>query len=73
MHAFATSIAQAFNLDENLVRPIASCDMQQVAKRPLRSGLIILKAESELGYKPASTEAALALLRERLQQAYSSR
>lgn len=69
MHAFALAIARVFGLDESLVKPIASTALQQRARRPRNTGLIILKAETELGYRPDSTEAALARLREQLDYA----
>ena len=67
MHTFAKSIAKTFRLNADLVRPVASSEMTQAARRPLRTGLLILKAETELGYKPTSTEEALGLLRSRLE------
>ena len=69
MHAFAQAIARAFRLNEDLVKPISSGAFQQRAMRPRKTGLIILKAETELGYRPDSTEAALARLRQRLDYA----
>ncbi len=66
MHSFAKSIARAFNLDENLIRPVVTSAKHQIAKRPLQTGLLILKAESEVGYQPAPINEALALLHHRL-------
>lgn len=51
---FANLIAEHFNLDKSLIKPIVTSDLKQPAKRPLRSGLVNIKAESELGYKPKS-------------------
>jgi len=45
-------IADYFNLDKKLITPITTEELKQPARRPLKSGLIILKAETELGYKP---------------------
>ena len=49
---FTLKIAEYFNLDKNLITPITTEELKQPARRPLKSGLIILKAETELGYKP---------------------
>lgn len=49
---FTRKIADYFNLDFSLVEPILTKDLKQQAPRPLNSGLINLKAETELGYKP---------------------
>ena len=49
---FTNIIADYFHLDKSLVTPITTEELNQRAKRPLKSGLITLKAETELGYKP---------------------
>lgn len=49
---FTIKIADFFKLDKELVKPIKTCDLNQLAPRPLNSGLITLKAETQLGYKP---------------------
>ncbi|MBI1933828.1 MAG: dTDP-4-dehydrorhamnose reductase [Ignavibacteriales bacterium] len=53
---FTRKIAQFFNLDFSLVEPILTKDLNQPAQRPLKSGLINLKAETEFNYKPKSLE-----------------
>lgn len=49
---FTNIIADYFQLDKLLIEPITTEDLKQRARRPLKSGLITLKAETELGYKP---------------------
>lgn len=49
---FTLKIAEYFNLDKNLIVPIKTEELNQPARRPLKSGLITIKAQSELGYKP---------------------
>jgi len=49
---FTLMIADYFNLDKNLIVPIKTEELNQPARRPLKSGLITIKAQSELGYKP---------------------
>lgn len=51
---FTLKIADYFNLDKNLVIPILTKDLNQPARRPLKSGLITIKAQSEIGYRPHS-------------------
>jgi dTDP-4-dehydrorhamnose reductase len=65
-YAFALSVARAFGYDPALVSPIKTAALRQSALRPLRSGLVTLKAEVELGYKPLSIDESLAVLRNQL-------
>ncbi len=51
-YKFTNMIADYFNLNKNLINPILTKDLNQKAPRPLKSGLITLKAETQLGYKP---------------------
>ncbi|MFT5142898.1 MAG: dTDP-4-dehydrorhamnose reductase [Rhodothermales bacterium] len=60
---FAHRIATAFDLDESLIDPVTTADLNSAADRPLKSGFIILKAESELGYHPTPIDESLARLR----------
>lgn len=63
---FTLKLCDVFGFDKNLVRKIKTKDLNQPAPRPLNSGLIIYKAETELGYKPMSTIEALQLLKYQL-------
>lgn len=63
---FTNKIADFFNLNKNLIKPIITQELNQPAPRPLKSGLIILKAETELNYKPRSIEETLQLMRKDL-------
>ena len=65
-YAFALRVAAAFGLDGSLVSPTTTAALHPGAPRPLRAGLLILRAESELGYRPRPLDAALAELRDRL-------
>lgn len=51
-YEFTERIAEYFNLDLSLVSQILTEELKQPAPRPLNSGLINLKAETELNYKP---------------------
>ncbi len=67
MYEFAQSIAEAFDLDSTLITPIVQQDKPQLAQRPERTGLVILKSETELDYRPLSLKEALAHLHLRSQ------
>ncbi|GAB3827859.1 SDR family oxidoreductase [Pontibacter rugosus] len=50
----AMQVADYFALDNSLIDKADSSTFSQPAKRPLRTGFIIRKAETELGYRPHS-------------------
>ncbi len=60
---FTLRIADYFNLDKSLITPIKTVELNQPAKRPLKSGLITLKAETELGYSPREIEETFYLMK----------
>lgn len=63
---FAKVIARTFDLDESLVRPTDSATFSQPAARPPRTGFIVLKAETEIGFRPRPISTALTHLGRRL-------
>src|ERR1035437_4876005 len=63
---FTLRIADYFNLDKSLITPITTEELNQPAKRPLHSGLITIKAESELEFKPHSINETLAIIKKDL-------
>ncbi len=63
---FARTIAEHFDLDARLLVPTTTAELHPDAPRPLRTGLLILKAETELGYKPRSLPQALTHFGQRL-------
>ena len=66
IYEFAQTIARVFDLDASLIHPTDGTRFRQKAARPPRTGFIILKAETELGYKPRMLETALGHLGTRL-------
>ena len=66
---FARTLARVFGLDENLIHPIKTAQLKQPAARPLKSGLLTLKAEVDLGFKPTSIEQGLNVLKTQLARA----
>lgn len=62
----AHRVAEAFDLDAGLIAPATTAELHPGAPRPLLGGLLILRAESELGFRPRSLDAALDAVRDRL-------
>ncbi len=60
---FTIMIADFFNLDKSLIKKIKTEELNQPARRPLKSGLITIKAQSELGYRPHSINQTLELMK----------
>jgi dTDP-4-dehydrorhamnose reductase len=63
---FALKLATVFGFDRELISPVKTSTLNQPAQRPLRSGLVTLKAEVELGYRPSTVEEGLTLLKGQL-------
>lgn len=65
-YEFTILIADYFNLNKSLIKRIKTEELNQPARRPLKSGLITIKAQSELGYKPHSIIQTLDLMKQEL-------
>jgi dTDP-4-dehydrorhamnose reductase len=50
-YAFAVHAAEVFGLDSSLIRGIPTSSLGQTAPRPLRGGLNIAKASSQLSFE----------------------
>lgn len=59
IHDLAQTVADVFGFDASLIHPVESDYFDSAADRPPRTGFIILKAETELGYKPRPLRKAL--------------
>ena len=57
--AFAEMIAETFKLDRTLIEPIDTASLNQLAKRPLKSGLCTEKIEIDLSVEALSLRKAL--------------
>ena len=66
VYEFAQTVAEVYGLDPALVEPTDRTAFQQTAERPLVTGLITLKAETELSYHPRRLRPALRHLGARL-------
>lgn len=65
-YEFTLTIAEYFNLDKSLIKKIKTEELNQPARRPLKSGLITIKAQSELGYRPHPIIQTLELMKKEL-------
>ncbi len=65
---FALRIADFFNLDKSLIKPIKTRELNQAAPRPLQSGLITLKAQSEIGFKATPLENSFEIIKKELNE-----
>ncbi|RSK35348.1 SDR family oxidoreductase [Hymenobacter metallilatus] len=61
-YQIALAVAAHFNLDTSLISPVDASTFTQPARRPLRTGFIIEKAQRELGYQPHTLAEGIALL-----------
>ncbi|HCQ29893.1 MAG TPA: dTDP-4-dehydrorhamnose reductase [Flavobacteriales bacterium] len=59
-------VADFYNFDKSLIKPIKSSSLNQAAKRPPKTGFIIDKAQNDLGYSPKSFEEGLQIVSEQL-------
>lgn len=59
IYELACSVAEVFGYDESLIEPVSSDFFEDDVERPPRTGFIILRAETELGYDPRSLEEGL--------------
>ncbi|MCC6290354.1 MAG: SDR family oxidoreductase [Chitinophagaceae bacterium] len=53
-YEMAAQVADYFGLDKSLMEKVTADTFTQPARRPLKTGFVIEKAEKELGYKPVS-------------------
>ncbi|MBS1562005.1 MAG: dTDP-4-dehydrorhamnose reductase [Bacteroidetes bacterium] len=69
---FALRIAETFKISNPKIEPISTESLKQPAKRPLRGGLVTLKAESDLGLKFAGINSGLVTVRHKLMAEHTS-
>ncbi len=60
---FAINLCEVFKYNKELVLPITTKQLNQPAPRPMKSGLITYKMQSELGFKPMDSMEGLRLLK----------
>jgi dTDP-4-dehydrorhamnose reductase len=64
---FARILAGVFGFNEKLITPVKTAAMKQAAPRPLKSGLVTLKAQTELGLKLSGVEHGCMVLKNQLE------
>jgi len=64
---FALALAKLFRFDRKLITPVKSSIFKQPAPRPLKSGLIILKAQTELDLKMSGIEHGLMIFKNQIE------
>ena len=62
-YEFALRIAGFFRADPSNISPVTTAELKQPARRPLKGGLITLKAETDLGMKMRGIESGLSTIR----------
>lgn len=62
VYELVRKVADFWSLDSSLIVPISSKDLNQGAKRPLKTGFILNKAIRVLGYKPHSFSEGLEIV-----------
>lgn len=68
-YQMAQQVASFFRLDQSLLERVDSSTFTQPARRPVRTGFNIAKAERELGYQPRSFAEGIALLAQQTEPA----
>ncbi|MBU3698843.1 MAG: dTDP-4-dehydrorhamnose reductase [Candidatus Kapabacteria bacterium] len=63
---FALKVAEFFKLDPGVIRRVSTSELAQTAKRPLKLGLVSLKAETDLRMKMRGVESGLTSIRQYL-------
>lgn len=66
MFELVQRVADFFGLDKSLISEIDTATLGQKAPRPPKTGFVILKAQTELGYRPRNFEEGLRILKEQL-------
>jgi dTDP-4-dehydrorhamnose reductase len=65
-YEMAVKTADFFGLDKSLISRVDSSNFTQPAKRPARTGFVLDKAVSVLGYNPVSFEEGIGILAEQI-------
>ena len=66
VYEIAQQIALVFNLDKNLIKPISTSALNQIAPRPAKTGFDLTKTNKELGFYPKSFKEDLLKFKESL-------
>lgn len=69
--SIAKEVARVFNLDETLIHKTEIAELKQKAIRPIKGGLVVLKAQTELGLHLSNLESGLINLKLQLNKTYN--
>jgi dTDP-4-dehydrorhamnose reductase len=64
----AKTVADYFKLDANYIHPVTTDELNQPARRPLKTGFNISKARKELDFNPRSLREGLAVIKRQLSE-----
>jgi dTDP-4-dehydrorhamnose reductase len=64
---FAIAFAKTFNFNARLITPVKTSSLKQPAPRPLKSGFITLKAETDLDIKMSGVQHGLTVFKNQLE------
>lgn len=67
----AREVARHWKLDESLITPVKSATLNEVGKRPPKTGFVILKAQTELAFRPRSLQRGLEIVARQLEDSWS--
>lgn len=68
VYDFALKTARFFNLDESLISPVKSDELNQPGRRPKSTGFVLEKAIDELNYAPKSLGEGLVVVQNLLEE-----
>lgn len=66
IYEICTKTAAFFGLDGSLIRPVPTISLNEKARRPVKTGFMIQKAEKELDYMPVSFNRGLGIIRDQI-------
>jgi dTDP-4-dehydrorhamnose reductase len=66
-YEFALTLAEVFKFNKKLITPVKSTAFKQPAPRPLKSGFITLKAETDLSMKMSGIERGITIFKNQLE------
>jgi|SRR5690606_13583661 len=68
IHELVAAVADFWGLDKSLIREVSSSTLSQAAPRPARTGFVLDKAHTVLGYEPHSFREGLELVDQQLRE-----
>ncbi len=62
IYQLVCTVADHYGLDKSLINPVPYASLNQAARRPLKTGFVLIKAREQLGYEPSGFEYGLHLM-----------